>query len=85
MLTSTEMLRQQQKSPTIGPYNAYDEYFTYLSQKGISLNPKLQPAVFQLKNGLPYIGMVAKDTVEGAEVLIRVPEDLILSSAKAAQ
>lgn len=29
--------------------------------------------------------MAAKATVEGAEVLIRVPEELILSSAKAAQ
>lgn len=35
------MLQEQQKSPTLGPYIAYNDYLAYLQTKGISLNPKL--------------------------------------------
>jgi hypothetical protein len=54
-----------------------------LKEKGLVLNPKVSPAVFHLKNGLPYIGMSVTQPVAGGEVLIRIPEELILSSCKA--
>jgi hypothetical protein len=56
-----------------------------LTSKGLIVNPKVTLSVFKLKNELPYIGMAANDLISSGEVLIRVPEELILSSAKAVQ
>lgn len=47
------------------------------------VNPKIALSEFRLKNGLPYIGMAADQLITEGEVLIRVPEELVLSSAKA--
>jgi hypothetical protein len=57
-----------------------DDYIRTLLGYGVSVNGKLQPAVFHLKNGLEYPGMVAREAVEGPEELVRVPIDLILTS-----
>ena len=72
-------------SLAVEQYQGYTQYLDYLQQKGVVLNQKLQQSTFQLHNGLPYIGMSAKEKIGPEEVLIRVPEELILSSAKAAQ
>ena len=60
-----------------------DDYLDRLRGKGVALNPKLFLSKFKLKNGLPYTGMAVKEEVKSGEILIRVPEEMILSSAKA--
>jgi hypothetical protein len=70
-------------SESVGEDKSAEDYLEYLSGKGVALNPKLFPSIFYLKNGLPYTGMAVKDTVGAGEVLIRVPEELIMSTAKA--
>ena len=61
------------------------EYVEYLVSQGLYINPKLEISIFNLKNGLPYVGLSTREDVAGGEVLIRVPEHLVLSSAKALQ
>lgn len=41
-------------------YKGQNDYLSYLASKGASLNPKLFPSVFRLKNGLPFIGMAVR-------------------------
>ena len=43
-----------------GQDKSAEEYYEYLSGKGVALNPKLFPSIFYLKNGLPYTGMAVK-------------------------
>ena len=40
-------------------------------------------SILYRKNGLPYVGLSSKEDIGEGEILIRVPEHLILSSAKA--
>jgi hypothetical protein len=39
------------------------EYYKFLTEKGLIVNPKVQISVFHLKNGLPFIGMAANEPV----------------------
>lgn len=66
----------------ISEYDGQKDYFSYLQSKGVVLNPKLRASVFHLKNQLPFVGMAAKEDIVGGEVLIRVPEELILSCVR---
>ena len=52
-------------SESVKPYNGQDDYLTYLTSKGVTLNPKLFPSIFHLKNGLPFIGMAVKEAMSG--------------------
>jgi hypothetical protein len=58
------------------------DYYSFLVGKGLIVNPKVTLSYFHLKNGLPYVGMAANELISEGEVLIRVPEELIISSAK---
>lgn len=81
--TPKEMRKKHFPSLSDGEEDTLKEYFQDFTSRGITLNPKLCPSRFHLENGLPYIGMAAKDEIKGGEVLIRVPEELILSADKA--
>lgn len=50
---------------------------------GVIINPKLQPALFTLKNGLEYPGLLTKEAVHGEEDLVKIPVDLLLTAFKA--
>lgn len=63
--------------------HSLDSYVQTLLGYGISVNRKLQPAIFQLRNGLKYPGLVAREAVEGPEELVRLPIDLLLTSHRA--
>lgn len=65
VLTPLEMKIKEQKSPVLSPYIDYNDYLEYLTKRGITLNPKIEPSVFELKNGLPYVGMGAKTAITG--------------------
>ena len=66
-----------------GEDKSLKEYLAELTSRGITLNPKLYPSKFHLENGLSYVGMATRQKIKGGEVLIRVPQDLILSADKA--
>jgi hypothetical protein len=74
-----EMLSCQSK----GEEKSNEKYLRFLEGKGAVLNPKLFMSKFELRNGLAYTGVAAKSEVKGGEVLIRIPEELIMSAAKA--
>jgi hypothetical protein len=40
----------------------------------------LYPAFFKLKNGLEYPGMTTKTTLRNNEILVKVPQNIILNS-----
>ena len=50
---------------------------------GIIVNGKLQPALFRLKNGLIYPGLLTNKEVNGHEELVKVPLNLLLTAHKA--
>ena len=50
---------------------------------GVQVNPKLQPALFRLRNGLQYPGLLTNKPVKGCEELVKVPLELVLTSHKA--
>lgn len=60
--------------------HSLDDYIATLIKYGVVVNKKLQPALFFLKNGLKYPGLLTNETVDGAEELVRVPLHLILTS-----
>jgi hypothetical protein len=63
--------------------HSLDTYIEKLVSFGIKVNKKLQPAVFYLKNGLPYPGLLTTEEVSGHEDLVEMPIDLLLTSHKA--
>lgn len=63
--------------------HSLDDYIQTLIKYGVTVNRKLQPAFFFLKNGLQYPGLLTNEAVDGVEELVRVPIDLILTSHKA--
>jgi len=50
---------------------------------GILVNEKLQPALFKLKNGLIYPGLLTNKEVNGQEDLVKVPLNLLLTAHRA--
>ena len=50
---------------------------------GVVFNAKLLPALFSLKNGLKYPGLLTSELIDGSEELVKVPLDLILTAHKA--
>ena len=59
-----------------------NEYIDYLIQKGAKIN-KVKVGQFQLKNGLPYTGLVASEEIYSNETLVEIPENLLLTTKKA--
>lgn len=60
-----------------------DGYIQTLADYGVLVSSKLSPAIFYLKNGLKYPGLLTNKAVDGVEELVKVPLDLILTSHKA--
>lgn len=58
--SSQEMRWKHFPSVSVGEYNEQNDYLAYLRSKGVELNSKLFPSIFNLKNGLPYIGMAVR-------------------------
>ena len=56
-----------------GKSDKQEEYIEYLISKGLFINPKLEISIFNLKNGLPYVGLSSKEDIGEGEILIRVP------------
>ena len=50
---------------------------------GVEVNAKLTPALFSLKNGLKYPGLLTREEVNGYEELVKIPLSLVLTSHKA--
>lgn len=71
--TAAEMRQAYMTVPAVQPTDISHDYFHKITSEGLFFNPKIQPSVFQLRNGLPYTGMAARETVRGGEVLIRIP------------
>ena len=65
-----------QISPELG------EYIDYLVQKGAKIN-KLKVGQFQLKNDLPYTGLIASEEIYSNETLLEIPVNLLLTTKKA--
>jgi hypothetical protein len=63
--------------------HSLDEYVQKMISYGITMNEKLQPALFYLKNGLKYPGLLTKEAVSGVEELMKIPIALILTAHKA--
>jgi hypothetical protein len=40
--------------------HSLDHYISLLVEQGVIIHPNLQPAIFRLKNGLPYSGLGVK-------------------------
>jgi hypothetical protein len=49
----------------------------------VRVNKKLTPALFYLKNGLRYPGLLTSEGIEGDEELVKIPIDLILTAHRA--
>ena len=49
----------------------------------MEVNTKLAPALFNLKNGLKYPGLLTGGEVNGYEELVKIPLSLVLTSHKA--
>jgi hypothetical protein len=81
--TMAQIRAEHMPASSAGEDKSAENYLEFLNSKGVALNPKLFPSIFYLKNGLPYTGMAVKEIVNEGEVLIRVPEEVVLSSAKA--
>ena len=60
----------------------FEEYFSFLKKKGVEIN-KVGIGQFKTKNGLPYSGIYAKETIFSNEDLIRVPRELLLTTRSA--
>lgn len=60
-----------------------DSYIQTLIDYGVIVNSKLAPAIFYLKNGLKYPGLLTNKAVDGVEELVKIPLNLILTSHKA--
>lgn len=39
------------------------KYYEFLTEKGLIVNPKVSLSIFQLRNGLPFIGMAANESI----------------------
>jgi hypothetical protein len=63
--------------------HSLDDYIQTLLKYGIKVNDKLRPAIFSLKNGLKYPGLLTREAVDGLEELVKVPIDLVLTSHRA--
>ena len=50
---------------------------------GVIVNDNLQPALFRLRNGLEYPGLLTSKEVSGHEELVKVPLNLLLTSHRA--
>lgn len=58
--TAEEMRDKHFPSASDGEDTSLGDYLSDLTSRGITLNPKLFPSKFHLKNGLPYTGMATK-------------------------
>jgi hypothetical protein len=54
-----------------------------LVKEGTWINPCIKPAIFQLKNKLPYPGLKTTETLHGPHVLAKIPKKLLLTTKKA--
>ena len=71
--------KKDPKGTIVSPPKALQEYIDYLKSHGAIIN-KLDYAQFQLKNGLPYTGLIATDKIVTDEIVVRIPRHLILST-----
>jgi hypothetical protein len=63
--------------------SSLDSYISRLKQYGVQPSSKLTPAFFQLRNGLSYPGLLAREEVSGNEELVRIPIELLLTAHRA--
>ena len=74
--------KKDPKGTVVSPPKALQEYIDYLKSHGAIIS-KLDYAQFQLKNGLPYTGLIATDKIVTDEIVVRIPRQLILSTKTA--
>ncbi|CAM6006612.1 unnamed protein product [Sphagnum balticum] len=63
--------------------HSLDDYIDLLKKEGVEVSQHLHPAVFALKNGLPYAGLLTDTPLQGLSPLVTVPLRLLLTSHKA--
>jgi len=74
--------KQDPSAEILTPPEPLLKYFTYLLENGAVLN-KLAFAQFRLKNGLPYSGLMATQKIITDEIMLHVPQSLLLNTKKA--
>lgn len=64
------------------PSESFQKYMNHMFEHGASVN-KVAVADFKLKNGLSYSGLIATEKIITDEIIIRVPQPLLLNTKHA--